>query len=62
MKKVTGSPFAIDYSDKEQVIAFANKLGKGMTVYKDPSRSNYNITHTSRTDQYLPDWVVFQTK
>jgi hypothetical protein len=51
----------IDWMDKAAVVAFANRLGTGQTVFKHPDRSNYNITHTSRTDRYHPDWVVHQT-
>jgi len=47
-----------DFSDKEQVIALARKLGRGMTVYKHPDRPNFNITHTSRVDLYQPAWVI----
>lgn len=44
------------------VIAYAEKLGPGQTVFKHPDRKNYNITHTERTDQYKKEWVVWQTK
>lgn len=51
----------VNWTDKDQVINYARNLGSGMTVYKHPSRKNYNITHTSRTDLYHKDWVVFNT-
>ena len=51
----------IDWCDKEQVIAYAKRFGAGQTVFKDTSRSNYNITHTSRIDQYKKEWVVYQS-
>lgn len=51
----------IDWCNKEQVIAYAKQFGKGQTVFKNPTRSNYNITHTSRTDQYKKEWVVYQS-
>lgn len=51
----------MDWTNKEQVIAYAKKLGKGQTVFKHPSRNNYNITHTVRTDRYKSEWVVYQS-
>lgn len=59
--RVVGNPFAIDWHNKEAVIAYAMKFGIGMTVYKRPDRNNYNITHTARTDLYEPEWVIYQT-
>ncbi|MBP7109818.1 MAG: hypothetical protein KBA90_14760 [Chitinophagaceae bacterium] len=53
--------FKLDWKNKEAVIAYAKKLGKGQTVYKHPERDNFNITHTSRTDRYKKDWVIFQS-
>lgn len=50
-----------DYTNKDAAIALAKRLGRGMTVFKHPDRSNFNITHTNRRDRYLPDWVVHQT-
>lgn len=46
----------IDYTDKATVVAY-----KGKVVYKNPSRSNYNITHAARVDLYQSEWVVFRT-
>lgn len=51
----------VDYANRAAVIAYAKRLGKGMTVYKHPDRTNFNITHTSRTDLYQTGWVVFQS-
>ncbi len=51
----------MDWTDKNAVIAKAKTFGKGMTVFKHPDRNNYNVTHTSRKDQYDPSWVVFQS-
>jgi len=51
----------VDYTDRAAVVAYAKRLGKGMTVYKHPERANFNITHTSRTDLYRPGWVIFQS-
>lgn len=59
--RVHGSPFAINYCDKDAVIGYAKRLGPGMTVFKHPDRYSYNITHTERTDRYEPEWVVHQT-
>lgn len=56
------SPFSVNWHDLAAVKSYAQKLGKGMTVYKKSSRNNYNITHTSRTDLYQPEEVVFQTQ
>lgn len=58
------SPFGINWSDLEEVKAYADGLarsGLDQTVFKHPQRSNYNITFTQRTDRYRPDWVVYQT-
>lgn len=41
------------WMDKESVIAYAKRLGKGQTVYKDPDRDNYNICFT--VDEYRLD-------
>lgn len=61
MNRVAGNPFKINWKDKDAVISYARKLGTGQTIFKHPSRDNYNITHTERTDQYKPEWVVCQT-
>lgn len=52
--------FKADFTDLGHVIDLAKRLGKGYTVYKHPDRPNFNITHTSRTDLYRPEWVKFQ--
>lgn len=51
----------VDYTSRGAVIALAKSFGKGMTVFKHPDRANYNVTHTSRTDQYQPEWITHQT-
>lgn len=61
MSYAIGNPFAIDWKDKDVVIALAKKLGKGQTVFKNPSNVFYSITHTERIDLYDDDWVVCQT-
>lgn len=49
----------IDWTNKEQVIAYAKRLGSGMTVKLVMGRTNYNITHTSRKDLWdLPNVIV----
>lgn len=53
--------FGCDYTNLEQVIALADKMGRGMTVFKHPDRPNYNITHTSRADRYAGCEVKYQT-
>ena len=50
MATVYGSPFKVDWTDKDKVITYAKRLGKGMTVFKDYAQPTYGITHTSRTD------------
>jgi len=54
-------PITINYSNLPEVIELAKTLGKNQTVFKHPERTNYNITHTSRSDRYKVEWVVFQT-
>jgi hypothetical protein len=61
MPIVLGSPFKVDWKDRDAVIAYARNLGPGMTVFKVPGRDNYNITHTSRPERYKGAEVVFQT-
>jgi hypothetical protein len=43
----------MDWKSLPQVKAYADRLGPGMTVFKLPSRQNYNITHTSREGHIL---------
>ena len=59
--RVVGSPFHIDWTDQDAVIAYAERLGPGHTVYKRPDRDNYNICHTSN---YVLDkgMIVFRTE
>ena len=61
MTKIYGSPFAIDWKDKDNVIAYAKKLGKGHIVFKHPSRDNYNITFVCRPDQYEGCEIIYKT-
>lgn len=42
----------IDWCNLDEVIAFAEQLGKGMTVYANELMCCYNITHTSRRDMW----------
>lgn len=58
---MAGDPFKIDWTSKEAVVAYADTMGPGITVYSHPERSSYNITHTNRTDLYRPEWVIYQT-
>lgn len=53
----------IDWRDLDQVIAFANELGKGMTVYADHAVCSYGITHTERKDRWSQPHrdVMYQT-
>lgn len=48
MTRVYGSLSSIDWTNRAQVIAYADKLGPGMVVYKRADRRNYNITHADR--------------
>jgi hypothetical protein len=61
MPIVYGSPFKINWTNKEAVIAYAKKLGPGQLVYKDPSRPNFNIMHSTRWKEINPAWVIFET-
>jgi hypothetical protein len=53
----------VDWFSKASVIRFAKVLGPGQTVYKHPSRINYNICHTvNEFSHKIPEeWVVFRT-
>lgn len=51
----------VNWTDKQSVIAYAKRLGKGMIVIKRPDRDNYNITHAERADLYQKEWVIFTT-
>jgi hypothetical protein len=59
------NPFAIDWKDREAVIAYAETFGPGQTVFKHPKRDNWSITHTStfnaNPNKYDPSWIVHQT-
>ena len=49
----------IDWTNKDAVIAYAKRLGNGMTVKLTVGASNYNITHTSRKDLWdKPNVIV----
>ena len=49
----------VDYTNKNQVIAFARKLGNGCIVIKHKAYKNYNITHEERRDRYSLEEVVW---
>lgn len=49
----------INWTDKESVIAYAERLGSDCVVYKHPERANFNITHKDRLDRYKSEWVVY---
>lgn len=59
--KVFGSPFALNWADKDAVIAYARKLGPGVVVIQRPGRDNFNIVHASRPDLYTLSMVVYRT-
>lgn len=44
----------MDWRNLAQVIAYANRLGKGQVVVKHAGRDNYNIQHASRLDLIKP--------
>lgn len=62
MPVVYGSPFAVNWSNFEDVCTYADKLGPGQLVYKHPDRNNYNITHSTRWKEINPAWVLYETK
>lgn len=51
MPTVYGNPFRINWKDKDAVIAYANRLGKGQTVFQDQGRDTFGIVHSSRKDR-----------
>jgi hypothetical protein len=61
-----GSPFAIDWNSKDEVINYAKNLGAGQVVFKRPERNNYNITHAERffakNSPYQAAWLVYTTE
>lgn len=50
MATVYGNPFKVNWGNKEEVIAYAKRLGRGMSVIQDEGRDTFGITHTDRTD------------
>lgn len=40
----------VDWTNRDSVIAFARRMGKGMTVIK--TATGYGITHTERRDRW----------
>lgn len=52
----------VNWFSKESVIAYAERLGPGMTVFLHPDRDNYNITHTERVDRYVGCTIIHHTK
>lgn len=63
MATVYGSPFKVNWGDKDAVIAYAKKLGRGMSVIQDAGRDTFGITHTSRTDLLAKPGrkIIYQT-
>lgn len=59
------SPFTVNWTCREDVIAYAKSLGRGQVVFKSPQRPNYNITHAERFfapgAPYKANWLVFTT-
>lgn len=49
----------VDWFNLESVTKFCQQLGPDSIVTKHPNRPNFNITHRSRLDLYLPEWVVY---
>lgn len=60
-ERIPGIPNKINWKEREKVIEYAIKLGKGYTVYKHPNKNVYDIIRTDIKDQYEPEWVIFQT-
>jgi hypothetical protein len=61
-QSVAGSPFAVDWSDKDAVIAYAKKLGEGMIVISNPmARNQFAISFVEHSSRYEPDQIVFTT-
>ncbi len=54
----------VNWKNLDSVIAYCKTLSKPpkfeCIVVKHKNRSNYNITHASRTDLYTPDMVVWK--
>lgn len=50
MPIVYGSPFKLDWRDREAVIAYCKRLGGDSVVIKVAGRDNYNITFRNRVD------------
>lgn len=49
---------SVDWNNKDAVVAYAKELakdmaGKGLTVYKNKTRPNYNIMHTQNEPTLL---------
>lgn len=60
MARVYGSPFAIDWTDKAEVIRYCRRLGRGQMVVKIPGRDNYNIDFVKNIRKYPPDQIIFR--
>jgi homogentisate 1,2-dioxygenase len=55
MPRVYGSPFAIDYNNLDQVIAYAERLGGSSIVtakYKNGRLLGYGIRHAENHDRF----------
>jgi hypothetical protein len=53
-----GVPVRVDWKNLDDVIAYAQRLGPGMSVVHVPERDNFNIMHTSREHE-KPNVVVW---
>ena len=59
------SMFDMDWTDLKTVVAFAERLGPGLTVFKDKGRSNYGICHTENLTKLGSDkqrTIIYKTK
>ena len=62
MARVYGSPFKIDWFNKDAVIAYAKKFGPGQVVVKYPGRANYNITDANSANlEYDGVEIIYRT-
>lgn len=59
------NPFSVDWNNRKEVLVYAKNLNcnSPQIVYRNPSRSNYNIRHLSNKDNpclesILDEWIV----
>jgi hypothetical protein len=52
MKTVGAQVFDTDFTNKDAVIALANKLGSGLVVIKRKGILTYNIVHEARRERW----------